>query len=109
MLCKKDGSSANVAFGPLGRNSPIFAWQLVCELSLLFLFNVFSDVDGDGDNNDQSADDVLQVWVDSDKGQTVVDDLQDQRSDNDSGNRTYSSGKGHATDNTCRNGVQVIV
>jgi len=37
LLCKKDGHSANAACGPLGRNSPIFAWQLPGERSFLFL------------------------------------------------------------------------
>lgn len=75
----------------------------------LFLCNVLLHVDGDGDDDDRAADDVLEVCVDAEEIQAVVDRLQDDRADHDAGDGADAAVEGNAADDAARDGVKLVV
>ena len=77
--------------------------------SRLLLCNVLADVDGDGENDNQTADDVLQVGVDAEEVQRVVDGLQKHSADDNALNGSDTAGEADAADNAGGDSVGFVV
>ena len=70
---------------------------------------IFSHIDGTGDQDDHTLDDVQQVGVDRQEVQTDEDDLQQQNTDDGAGNLTDTTNEGDAADDAGCDGIRLVV
>ena len=75
--------------------------------TLVFL-QVFACINRNRSDDDQTLDDVLPVWADAGKIQTVADDLEHQHADDHTTNFTNAPRKRHTAHHAGRNRIQLI-
>ena len=86
----------------------VFRRPLNRQANLLFFLRVFQRIDGHGQNDNRTFDDVLPIRVYADIAQAVVNQGKDNHADNHAEYRTDTAAERHAADHTGCNRVHFI-